>query len=147
MLNIFKRTQKVKAQDETLQILISFILPDISGDDPADHEANSIGVRDGVLVRKSGAEFIPVEGSAKPSIPVGAADLTINWQTDIVPGTTKTYAVIFGNRPYKALGAGDDGSGLITPYEANISYNLNGNGKPNQVFIQNILYAGTITIL
>lgn len=74
-------------------------------------------------------------------------DLVINWQTDKFGLTEKTYAEIFGNVIFKAMVAGDDGSGFITPFECNLSFNLNGNKTINQVRVQNILYPGKLTFI
>lgn len=74
------------------------------------------------------------------------ADLSIDWQNDLVPGTEKTYAQKFGNIIFKAVIVGDDGSGNHVPFEANLTYTVT-DGLIDILDVQNILYPGKLTFI
>lgn len=146
MEKIFLRTQNVKAQDETLEVLISLILPDISGADPVDHEERSIGIMDGRLVIKTGSDFLPVGGYGKTHLPILVdGNKVINWQNDIVPEGAFTYAQKHGNSIANIQGH-QNLDGTMTPYSPEYTYTLNGDGTIN-ILTLTIVFAGTITII
>ena len=148
MEKIFLRTQNVKAQDETLEVLVSLILPDISGADPADHDERSLGVMDGNLVIKFGASFVPIGGGAtlgKTKITVVDGDRVINWQTDVVPDGALTFAQKHGNSIANIQGH-QDLDGIMTPYSPEYTYTLNADGTINILTLTTV-FTGTITII
>jgi len=123
---IFKRftADGTLAQDQNLQVTNSFILPVISVGNEEDQDENAIGVYGGKVVIKQGGNFNPVGGEKTP-IPT-EGNLTLQWQTDLVPGSVKTYAQTFGNHIFDVVGVFDAGGGIMSPYKPNWSYTKTG---------------------
>lgn len=72
------------------------------------------------------------------------ADFSINWQTDIVPGGTDTYADVIGNL-FGTFAYFTDGANL-TKYDPAISYTLDGSGNILVVSFTGT-FPGTIIII
>jgi hypothetical protein len=81
---------------------------------------------------------------SKITVPDGAK--LINWQTDIIPNNTLTYAQKHGNSIANIQGHYDAGGGVMTPYSPEYTYTLNGDGTINILTLTTV-FAGTIIII
>lgn len=82
-------------------------------------------------------------GKTKITVPDGSK--VIDWQNDIVPNDTITYAAKHGNNIAEINGVYDAGGGAITPYSPNYTYTLNIDGSINILTITE-LFAGSIIL-
>lgn len=87
-----------------------------------------IGITDADLKRKGGFDNPPIIQQNRKPIPV-TGDLSIDWQTDLVPGDDlgRTYFQRYGNYIQDIRGIVSDGSGgFNTNYSPNYSYTMSG---------------------
>ena len=87
-------------------------------------------------------------GSASKTTIVAAGDLSIAWQIDKTSPAENapTYAAKHGNSVGNIQGHYDAGGGLMTPYNPNYTYTLDGEGNIITLNITEV-FAGTITII
>lgn len=143
---LFNRTPdgaNVTALDDDLKAGNIFELPVIGVDNEEDQRPNCVGIKQGIPMYHNGIEMVPFSAGAKPYIPT-TSDFTINWQTDIVPGQTKTYAQVFGNHIFDVKAILND-SGTIRPYTPDWSYTKT--GANINVFTLNAVFEGELTFI
>lgn len=91
------------------------------------------------------ADLIAGVSTFKTTIPtVSGIDSTINWQTDLVPDDTRTYAEKHGNAIGAITGIYDD-AGVQRPYNPDWSYTLTGSNI--NVLTLTTLFTGKLTII
>lgn len=130
-------------QDDDLKAANIFELPVITSDNEDDQRPGCLGMKAGVPHYHNGTEMVPVSSGIKPAIPV-TTDFTINWQTELVSGTTKTYAQVFGNHIFDVKGVMDDG-GTMRPYTPDWSFTKTGSNI--NVFTLNAVFEGELTFI
>jgi hypothetical protein len=142
---IYPRTPEsnVTVQDDDLKAANIFEMPFITGDNESDQRPGCLGMKSGTPHYHNGTEMVPISSGIRPAIPV-TADLTINWQTDIAPGSTKTYAQVFGNHIFDVKGVWNN-SGVMTPYTPDWSYTKTGSNI--NIVTLNAIFEGELTFI
>jgi len=143
---LFNRTPEaanVTAQDDDLKAGNILELPVISIDNEEDQRPNCIGVKGGIPVYHNGTGMVPFSTAGKVFIAT-TSDFNINWQTDLVPGQSKTYAQIFGNHIFDVKAVFNDG-GTMRPYIPDWSYTKAG---PNiNIVTLSAVFEGELTFI
>lgn len=97
-------------------------------------------------IADSNTPVVIVTGNdVKSTITVADGPMVINWQTDIIPDNTLTYAQKHGNSIANIQGH-QDLAGIMTPYNPEYTYILNVDGTINILTLTTV-FAGTITII
>lgn len=130
-------------QDDDLKVANIFELPTITEDNEDDQRPGCVGMKEGAPHYHNGSEMVPISSGVKPAIPT-TTDFTIAWQTDIVAGTTKTYAQIFGNHIFDVKGVWNDG-GVMKPYTPDWSFTKTGSNI--NIVTLNAVFAGELTFI
>ncbi|RQO79124.1 hypothetical protein DBR40_05235 [Pedobacter sp. KBW01] len=130
-------------QDDDIKAANIFEMPVITSDNEDDQRPGCLGMKSGTPHYHNGTEMVPISSGIKPAIPV-TSDLTINWQTELVSGTAKTYAQIFGNHIFDVKGVWNDG-GVRRPYTPDWSYTKSGVNIDTVTI--NAVFEGEITFI
>ncbi len=98
-----------------------------------------------IAYRTTLAALLTSQGIGKTTLATtSGVTITITWQTDIVPGDTRTYAQKHGNAIGAITGTYDD-SGVQRPYNPDWSYTLT--GANINILTLTTLFTGKLTII